>query len=213
LTGSSKKGDAMRRIALVCGFLACGLASAATARAADTLTLSSLNPKSGMVLGVAPGLGAAGLTAGHAVLATFQYTLDSAKKAKIDVITQGVGGNTPHVGLSFPNTADAGKGTKAVRFGVQCKIGPPASTTITYIRAVMTDAMTNKVLFDKAYPVKFVFRCGGRASTEPSRTSLLRGGGPAHDQRALTYSEASFFQTTTPQKRSPSGHTGRTSAR
>jgi hypothetical protein len=176
----------MRRRDLVAGLFTTGLVLAASGQGADSLSLSSLNPPSGTVQGVDPGLGAAGLTAGHAVLATFQYVLESAKKAKIDVITQGVGGNDPHNGVSFPNTAEAGKGLRAVRWGVQCKAGPSASYSIKFIRTMMTDSATNKVLFDKAYPVKFRFVCegakgpGGRV-TPPTRS--VPSGGASRGRR------------------------------
>jgi hypothetical protein len=176
----------MRRRDLAAGLFTAGLVLAASGQGADSLSLSSLTPPSGAIQGVDPGLGAAGLTAGHAVLATFQYVLESAKKAKIDVITQGVGGNDPHNGVSFPNTAEAGKGLRAVRWGVQCKAGPPASYSINFIRTVMTASATNKVLFDKAYPVKFRFVCegakarGGRV-TPPTRS--VPSGGASRGRR------------------------------
>jgi hypothetical protein len=165
----------MRRNATLSMLLA-GLALAASAALqADSLKFVSVTPPNGSpVNGVAPGLGPAGLSAGSTVLATFEYELSSVPQAKIDVFTSGVGGNPPHTGLSYPNTATQGTGQKAVRFGVQCMKGGPAAYDISIIRYQMTDAATNNVLAENIQAVKFHFSCGAKKSTQPSRRRKVK---------------------------------------
>lgn len=134
------------------------LAAAGRVQAADSLTLKSLNPPSGVVPGVVPGLGVNGLTPPSVVAANFDYVLESASQAKLEVITQ-VPGNSPHTPLSYPNSANKGKGSRLVRFGVQCVAGPAATYDIKWIRFRMIDAATNATLAPGAQQVKFQFSC------------------------------------------------------
>jgi len=170
----------MRRNATLSVLLA-GLALAASAALqADSLKFVSVNPPDlSPVNGVAPGLGPPGLSAGSTVLATFEYELTSVPQAKIDVITSGVGGNPPHTGLSYPNTATQGTGKKAVRFGVQCMKGGSAAYDISIIRYRMTDAATNIVLAENIQAVKFHFSCGAKKSTQPSRRRKVKSTTPS----------------------------------
>lgn len=169
----------MRRNATLSMLLAgLGLAASAALQA-DSLKFVSVNPPDGSpVKGVAPGLGPAGLSAGSAVLATFNYELTSVPQAKIDVITSGVGGNPPHTGVSYQNTATPGTGQKAVRFGVQCMKGGPAAYDIAIIRYRMTDAATNNVLAENIQAVKYRFSCAAKKSSQPGGRRKIKSTTP-----------------------------------
>lgn len=169
----------MRRNGTLSMFLAGFALVASAALQADSLKLVSVTPPDGSpVNGVAPGLGPAGLSAGSTVLATFDYELASVPQAKIDVFTSGVGGNPPHTGLSYPNTATPGTGQKAVRFGVQCMKGGPAAYDISIIRYRMTDAATNAVLAENIQAVKYRFSCAAKKSSQPGGRRKIKSTTP-----------------------------------